>query len=104
MANRPGGEASGEEKLGLAGVGIAVLAIACCAGVPLIAGVAGGIAVAAVLGVGAGVLALAALVALGVAAGRRRRACERPGQEHSIGPRDREAPSSRLEQPIGSDR
>ena len=83
-ADRPDEEASGGEKLGLAGVGIALFAIVCCAGLPLIAGgVASSIAIGAVLGVGAGILALAALVALVViwAQRRRKRACEAPERE-----------------------
>lgn len=59
--------------LGAAGAGVA---IACCAGLPALAGVLGGVGVAALLGVGGGI------VLLGAAAGaivlwrlRRRRAC-----------------------------
>jgi uncharacterized membrane protein YhaH (DUF805 family) len=79
MADRPGEETSGGERLGLAGVGVAAVVVVCCAGLPLIAGVVGGIALAAVLGVGAGILALAALIAVVAITVRRRRACEQPG-------------------------
>ncbi len=81
MAERPGEESSSGERVGLAGVGIALFAVVCCASIPLIAGgVAGGIAIGAVLGVGAGILAVAALVTLVVfwAQRRRKRAREAP--------------------------
>ncbi|MBW8060720.1 MAG: hypothetical protein FVQ78_10485 [Solirubrobacterales bacterium] len=105
MANRPGEEASGGEKLGLAGVGVAAAVVVCCATLPLLVGVAGGIALAALLGVGAGILALAALVVFVVVTVRRRRACERPRQSPSIGPQSgREAPRARVEQPRGGNR
>jgi hypothetical protein len=57
---------------GLAAVGVAVFAVVCCAGLPLLAALAGGVALGTLLGVGAGVFA--ALVAGGVliAQGRRR--------------------------------
>jgi uncharacterized protein (DUF58 family) len=93
MTDHPGEDESGGERLGLAGIGIAALVVICCASLPLIAGIVGSIALAAVLGAGAGILALAALVALVVVAVRRRRACEQPGQQPSIGPSGgREAP------------
>ena len=84
MAGRPGEETSSGERLGLAGVGIAIFAVVCCASLPLIAGgVAGGIAIGAVLGIGAGILAAAVLVTLVViwAQRRRKRACEAPERE-----------------------
>jgi hypothetical protein len=84
-ASRPGEETSGGERIGVAGVGIAAVLLACCAALPLIGGVIGGIAIGAVLGVGAGILALAALAAVIVITVRRRRACERPRQDHSVG-------------------
>lgn len=63
---------------GLAAVGIGALAIACCAGVPLIAAVAAGsVAAGTLLGVGAGLVAavvLAGVIVLRVRA--RRRAAE----------------------------
>jgi hypothetical protein len=56
---------------------IAVVGIACCAGLPVIAAVLGGVTLAAVLGVAGGLLAVAALVAAALFAlrARRRRAC-----------------------------
>jgi len=58
---------------GLAAVGMAALAVVCCAGGPLLAGVLGGIALGTVLAVGAGVVAILVLVT-GVVVMRRRRA------------------------------
>jgi len=49
---------------GLAAVGFGALAVACCTGGPLIAGVLGGIALGTVLGVGAGVFAVVLVTAL----------------------------------------
>ena len=97
MAGRAGEETASGKKLGVAGVGITLFAVVCCAGLPLIVGgVAGGIAIGAVLGVEAGILAALALVTLVVVAVRRRRAGEQPRQEHSLGPQGgREAPSAR---------
>jgi hypothetical protein len=65
-----GGERGGDPTTrdGLAAVGVAVFAVVCCAGLPLMATLAGGVAVGTLLGVGAGVLA--ALVA-GVIVARR---------------------------------
>jgi hypothetical protein len=62
-------------KGGLAAVGIGALVVACCAGGPLLAGVAGGLALSTVLGVGAGVLVVVVVTALIVVRARRRRAC-----------------------------
>jgi high-affinity Fe2+/Pb2+ permease len=56
------GEAS--PKGGLAAVGFGALAVACCAGGPLIAGLFGGIALGSVFGVGAGVLAMVLVIGL----------------------------------------
>jgi len=66
-------------KSGLAAVGVVAFAVICCAGGPLLAAVAGGLAFGAVLGIGAGVIALVVLVALVVIMARRRRACDVPG-------------------------
>jgi Flp pilus assembly protein TadB len=60
-------------KTGLASLGIAALAVLCCAAVPLLAAVAGGLALGALVGVAAGVVAVLVLVALIVAWTRRRR-------------------------------
>jgi hypothetical protein len=54
---------------------VAVLAIACCAGLPLLAGAFAGLTLAALLGVGGGLIAVLAVVAgmVLVLRGRRRR-------------------------------
>lgn len=58
---------------GVAGTGVVALAVACCATAPLIAGLAGSIAIGTVLGVGVGVaVALAVIFAL---VALRRRGC-----------------------------
>ena len=56
---------------GLAAAGAAVFAVVCCAGPPLFAVLAGGVALGTLLGVGAGVFA--ALVVGGALAARARR-------------------------------
>jgi hypothetical protein len=63
--------------LGAAG---ALLAAACCAGLPALGAIAGGLTVAAVIGISGGVLLAAVVVALAVLTwrGRRRGACEGP--------------------------
>lgn len=58
---------------GLAAVVIAAFAIACCAALPLLATLAGSVALATILGIGAGVVAMAVLVALIVSRQRARR-------------------------------
>lgn len=58
----------------MAALGIGVFAVLCCAALPLLAGLLGGIAVGSVLGVGAGVLAVLVVVVLIVARSRRPRA------------------------------
>jgi membrane protein implicated in regulation of membrane protease activity len=77
---RPTNDGSGA-KTGLAAVGIAAFAVACCAGAPLLVGLVGGIAVASLLGVGAAIVGAAALagVVLLVVRRRRRPACAVPG-------------------------
>ncbi len=67
--NRP----DGADASGFVALGIAALAIGCCAGVPLIAALAGGVAVGTLLGVGAGILAAIALIAAMVLRTRARR-------------------------------
>jgi hypothetical protein len=67
--------AGATSKSGLAAVGVVAFAVLCCAGGPLLAAVAGGLAFGAVLGIGAGVAALIGLVAVVVLRARRRRAC-----------------------------
>ena len=60
---------------GLAAVGLAVFAVTCCAALPLLAVLAGSVAIGAVLGIGAGAVALGGLVALIVVRVRARRRC-----------------------------
>ena len=50
-------------KTGLAAVAVAALAVACCAGGPLLVAVAGSLAVAALIGIGAAVTVLVAVCA-----------------------------------------
>jgi hypothetical protein len=68
-----GREPRGESHGALAGLGIAAIAVVCCAGLPILAALAGSIAVGTVLGVGAGLAATVFLVGLAVARLRRRR-------------------------------
>ena len=60
-------------RTGLAAATVGLVAVVCCAGAPLIAGLVGGIAVGSVLGVGAGVLALIVVAAVVAWRARRRR-------------------------------
>jgi hypothetical protein len=62
-------------RTGLAGFGLAVLAMGCCAGLPLLTALVGSVAIGTVLGVGAGAVVLVALAILAIARSRRRRAC-----------------------------
>lgn len=65
----------------LLGIAAAALAIGCCAGLPAIAALLGGVTVAALLGVAGGVIAITALagVALLLVRSRaRRNACKPP--------------------------
>lgn len=64
---RPGGAAVRD---GLTGVAVAAFAIACCAGIPFAAGLVGGVALGAWLGIGAGVLAVCVVVAVATQARR----------------------------------
>jgi hypothetical protein len=64
--------------LGAAG---AVIAIGCCAGLPAIGAILGGLTVAAVVGIAGGVLVAAALISGGAFVWRarhRQRACDAP--------------------------
>jgi len=74
MNNKPKG-LQGTSRTGFAALGIGAFAVVCCAGIPLVAGVLGGVALGSVLGVGAGVLAVVVVIALVVARARRQRAC-----------------------------
>jgi hypothetical protein len=64
----------------LFGAAGALLAVACCAGLPALGAIVGGLTVAAVIGISTGALLAAAVVALAVLIwrGRRPRACEEP--------------------------
>ena len=70
-----GGERGGDSATrdGLAAAGVAVFAVACCAGLPLLAALAGGVALGTLLGVGVGVLAALVVGAALAARARRRR-------------------------------
>lgn len=61
----------------LAPVGIGILAVVCCAGLPVLAGVFAGLTLATILGLGGGLIALVAALAGMVLAlrARRRRSC-----------------------------
>lgn len=74
MNDKPQGS-QGTPGTGLAALGIGAFAVVCCAGLPLVAGVLGGVALGSVLGVGAGVLAVVVVIALVVLRARRQRAC-----------------------------
>ena len=67
----------------LFGVAASALVVTCCAGLPAIGALIGGITVAAVIGVGGAAFALAALLGgavLLVRARRRRAACRTPAR------------------------
>jgi len=72
----------------LAGVGLAMLAVVCCAGGPLLIAALGSIGVGAVLGVGAGVLAALALTT-GITIAARRRKIHRDAASDEGGTRRR---------------
>jgi len=74
MNDKPEGSQN-SPKIGLAALGIGAFAVVCCAGLPLVAGVLGGVALGSVLGVGAGALAVIVVIVLVVARARRQRAC-----------------------------
>ncbi len=74
MNDKPEGSQN-SPKMGLAALGIGAFAVVCCAGLPLVAGVLGGVALGSVLGVGAGALAVVVVIVLVVARARRQRAC-----------------------------
>jgi hypothetical protein len=69
------------DRLPLLGAAGALIAVACCAGLPAIGAVLGGLTVAAVIGIAGGVLVAAATLAAGALlwqARRRRRVCDPP--------------------------
>lgn len=74
MNDKPEGSQN-SPKMGLAALGIGAFAVVCCAGLPLVAGVLGGVALGSVLGVGAGALVVIVVIVLVVARARRQRAC-----------------------------
>ena len=57
--------------MGLAALGVAVVAVACCAALPLVVGVIGGLALASKLGIAAGGLVLVLPAVLGLLRSRR---------------------------------
>lgn len=63
----------------------AAVAVGCCAGLPLIASVLGGLTIAAVIGVAGGALLAAAALAIGVLVlrARRHRNCAAPARKAS---------------------
>jgi hypothetical protein len=63
----------GSDSIPLVGVAGGLLAVACCAGVPLVAMIVGGLTVAAVIGFASGLLLAAAGLVLAVLAFRTRR-------------------------------
>jgi hypothetical protein len=74
-----GAGAGNTSKTVLAAFGIAALAVLCCVGGPLLAAVAGGLALGALLGIASGVVAVVVLGALIVLRASRRRACAPSG-------------------------
>lgn len=60
------------DRTGLAALGVAVLAVACCAAAPALLAVVGGVALGSVLGWTVGAVALGPVVAALVVVGRRR--------------------------------
>lgn len=60
----------------VAAVGLAAFAVVCCAGLPVVAGVLGGLTVVSLVGIGTGIVVAAGLVAFAALLVRnRRRAC-----------------------------
>jgi hypothetical protein len=73
MPERP--EQNANVWSGVTGVAVALVAIGCCAVLPLAVALAGSIALGTLIGFGAGGAALIALVGLIVVRARRRAAC-----------------------------
>ena len=73
MNDKPEGSQN-SPRMGFAALGIGAFAVVCCAGLPLVAGVLGGVALGSVLGVGAALAAVVVIV-LVAARARRQRAC-----------------------------
>ena len=77
-------------RYSLAALGVAVFAVVCCAGLPLVATLAGGVAVGTLFGVGAGVLAVLVVGGALAARARRRRNCADTAARPSSSRRHRE--------------
>jgi hypothetical protein len=70
------------DHVGLLGIGAAALAVACCAGLPVLAGTAASIGVAAAIGIGVGGVVAVGAAALLIGVMRaRRRSCEPNGRD-----------------------
>ena len=69
---------------GVVALGVAALAVLCCAGLPLLVGVLGGLALGTVLGLGAGVVALVVLVTAGLGTRNRRAAACRVAADQRL--------------------
>ena len=78
-AERGSGGREGSAAGGFAALGLGALVVGCCAGLPLLAALAGSVAIGTVLGVGAGLLALVGLAILVIVRARRRAKCKAPG-------------------------
>jgi hypothetical protein len=79
MAGRPPGDST---TSGLAALAFAVVAVACCAGLPLMLALAASAGVGTMLGIGAGIVAAALLVgAVVILAVRRRGAYQTPARQ-----------------------
>jgi hypothetical protein len=74
-------------RTGAVGVGATLLAIACCAGLPLAVSILGGLALTAWLGVVGGIVALAAIAIAVVIHVRRRAGAQPAGHDPSEGDR-----------------
>ena len=68
-----GRNCGGAVRGGLAAAGLGVVAVLCCATLPLAAGLVAALTLGAAFGLGAGILGVAALVVLAVWARHRRR-------------------------------
>jgi hypothetical protein len=71
----------GSDSISLVGVAGGLVAVACCAGLPLVTTIVGGLTIAVVVGVAGGLLLAAAVLAVAVVgfrARRRRRGCITP--------------------------
>ena len=71
------------DSLPIVGAAGALVAVACCAGLPLLGTILGGLKLAAVLGVAGGVVLVVAILAAAVVMlrARRRRCCSPTGEQ-----------------------